>query len=156
MKGFVLASIVAVSAASVAKADGFVCTSAQQHLKVQAYNYTSPELGTRRGAVLILSRTDVRKGRTVARFNHVENNLSSEGAAYTAKVDLRFNNTNKGSLVLNDLVIDELSQVRLTVEFKYGDNLAEGDSADGSLALYLRDGQVLPLPVSCERYLKGE
>lgn len=71
-----------------ARADGFVCESTHESLRIQVYNQTQPEAGTRNVAVMVLSDPSKPQGaRTLARFRADHDDLSNSGARYTAVLD---------------------------------------------------------------------
>src|ERR1044072_840981 len=94
MKTLVLIASALVGASAFA--DGFVCENLDANLRIKAYNHTQAEEGTRVGATMIVSDPSISHGRsTIATFADADSLLTSDGASYTAKVDLRFNNSGR-------------------------------------------------------------
>ena len=153
MKTFV--TMISMMVAAPAMADGFVCTTLSGDLNVKLYNQTAPEAGTRNAAVMVLSDPAVSGGRkTIARFKS-ENTLSNAGSMYAAKVDLRFNDSNRAGEYIGGTRLGELKTILADIEFSYADPIAAGEETKGLLTLIKRNGAVIELDMSCERYLKN-
>ncbi len=149
--------LLATLLSTTAFADGFICESAEQNLKVHVYNQVQPELGTRSAAIMILSDTSVQVGRkTIATFNATDALLTNDGASYSAKVDLRFNNSGRKGENIGGTKLGELKNVILDVAFSYNEPVEAGTEVAGQVTLQKRNGDQTSFPVSCVRYLKGE
>ena len=119
--------LLATLLSTTAFADGFICESAEQNLKVHVYNQVQPELGTRSAAIMILSDTSVQAGRkTIATFSSTDALLTNDGASYTAKVDLRFNNSGRKGENIGGTKLGELKNVTLDVAFSYSEPVEAG------------------------------
>jgi hypothetical protein len=151
------AAMVAMVAASTAKADGFVCQTTAEDLQLKIYNHVMPEDGTRVAAIMVLSDPAVQKGnKTIAKFTDVKGTLSNQGASYTANVDLRVKESNrKGELILGTK-LGQLDEVLVDVDFSYADPIENGDTVGGKITLVKRNGMEITRKLECERYLKGE
>ena len=138
-------------------ADGFVCYSDAQHLKIHAYNEVQLELGTRNPAVMVLSDTAVNVGRkTIAKFDSANSVLNNDGALYTAKVDLRFNDSERKGENLAGTKLGEVKTILLDVAFSYADPVSAGTELPGTMTIIKRNGEQWSFDVDCTRYLKGE
>ena len=155
MKAFIV-MVALFASANAAQADGFKCQTLDGDLSIKAYNHTDASEGTRTGAVMVLSDPAVSSGRkTIARFTDVNGVLTSQGARYTANVDLRFNDSKrKGELILGTK-LGELDQVIVSVDFTYGQNLEKGEMTSGEITLVKRNGKKIHSELECERYLKN-
>jgi hypothetical protein len=140
-----------------ALADGFICESQEQSLRLKAFHQTQPELGTRNAAVLIVSDPSIHFGRkTIATF-HADNALLSNTAAhYDAAVDLRFKTSNRKGELIGPTKLGELQNIKLDVAFSYFTPVAGGEEMPGVVTLVKRSGDEIELDVTCTRYLKGE
>ena len=149
-------AIVGFVTSSCAFGDGFVCQARNGSLTVKAYDHTDASVGTRTGAVMVLSDPDAREGeRTIARFRDASGTLSSSTSIFKAKVDLRFSDQkNKEALVAQKYELRELSAIVLAIDFSYNEPVPAGESVDGVITLHARDGDALHLDATCERYLK--
>jgi hypothetical protein len=154
MKKVILALTV-IAAATVARADGFVCQT-ESGLNVKVYNHTDASQGTRTGAIMILSDSSVGAGnKTVATFSHVKGTLASTSANYVADVDLRFSTSNRKGELLAGTKLGEVDMIVLSVDFSYAAPVEAGEELSGELTLIKRNGQTIIEQASCERYLKN-
>jgi hypothetical protein len=150
---FALAVAAASFVSTSAFADGFVCTSGD--LKVKVYNQTNPNAGTRNAAVMILSDESVQQGnKTIAKFTAPQT-LSNDAASYTAKVDLRYGNSNRAGEYIAGTRLGQIDTITLDVEFSYNTPVDSGDYAMGLLTVVKRNGDVTELDMDCERYLRN-
>lgn len=150
-----IATAVMAFAATQAKADGFICTS-ESGLVVQVYNHTQPEMGTRTGAIMIVSDSNVGFGnKTIAKFTDSTGLLKSKALVYTAKVDLRYNDSSRKGELIGGTKLGELSKILLDLNFSYSHPVAHGELVKGSVTLVKRDGTVLQETANCTRYLKN-
>jgi hypothetical protein len=149
--------LIATLIASPAFADGFVCESAAQGLKVQVYNQTQPSLGTRSAAIMILSDMNVQAGRkTIATFKSTDARLENTGALYTADVDLRFSESSRKGENIAGTKLGEVDQILLDVSFSYDEPVQDGTDLDGQVTIVKRNGEKSSFYAVCTRYLKGE
>jgi hypothetical protein len=152
-----IALMILIGSASIARADGFVCQTLHGDLQIQVYNHVRAEEGTRNAAVMILSDPRVSvSNRTIAVFRDTHSNLYQEGATYTAKVDLRYNESGREGEYVLGTRLGNLDTLELSVGFTYGDGLLDGDVVPGTLDFTKRDGTDGFAEVDCVRYLKGE
>lgn len=143
-----------MAASSLASADGFVCET-DAGLKLKVYNHTSAAEGTRNAAVLVVSDASVAHGRkTIAKFTDVAGTLSQSGTVYTAKVDLRFNDSSRQGEWIGGTKLGELAQIKLSVAHNYLQPLADGETAYATAKYIKRNGEVLVDRAICTRYLK--
>jgi len=155
MKKILIALAVAISA-QVSRADGFVCMSQDGRLSVKAYDHRDPNVGTRSGAVLVLSDNTVQYGRrTIARFSSDTGTLISGANSFLAKVDLRYRDSSRTGELIAGTKLGYLSRIRLDLNFTYGDNLADSSLLLGRLSLLKRDRTSIIVPLVCKRYLVG-
>jgi hypothetical protein len=154
-KTILFLSAVASLASSVAIADGFVCKSGDG-LRIKMYNHVEPALGTRNGAIMILSDDSIQYGRkTIARFTDVKGTLSNSGASYEANVDLRLNDSGrKGELVLGTK-LGELDRVYVDVAFSYAAPVSAQELLVGTVTATKRNGAIVEKALVCSRYLKN-
>lgn len=153
MKSFLI--IAALITGQVAAADGFKCIT-ESGLKVQAYNHTNPNAGTRNAAVLVVSDANVGGGnKTIASFNATKGVLASQDLTYTAKVDLRMAESNRKGENIGGTKLGQLSYIKLDVDFTYSQPVADGTRVAGLLTLVKRDGTRLYQDATCTRYLKN-
>lgn len=147
--------VLAALSSSVAFADGFVCVNESDRIGVKIYNHTHAEDGTRNGAVMIVSNQVSPRGfRTAAKFRDATAKLSNESSVYTAKVDLRYNDTNKDGKIAY-VNISDISSITLDVDFSYANPVREGAHVNGNLYLNTRDGETVSYLLDCARYLKN-
>jgi hypothetical protein len=155
MKNLVL-SLIALSAAAVAQADGFQCETLAGDLAVKIYNHTQAEAGTRTGAVMVVSDTTVSHGRkTIARFTDLNERLSSRNSTYVADVDLRYNDSKRKGELIGGTKLGQLDQIVVDVAFSYGAPVTAGTELAGEMTLVKRNGEEIVLDLVCSRYLKN-
>lgn len=154
MKSMMIAALLMVG--SFAHADGFKCYVEDYGLNVKIMDHTSPALGTRNVAVMILSDENVQFGnKTIARFDAQSGTVSSSETSYTAKVDLRFSDiSRKGENVLGTK-LGQLDTIKATVNFWYNRPVRAGQEVSGTLSWVKRNGQTGRASMVCERYLKN-
>jgi len=144
-----------ILSANMAKADGFECETNAGDLNIKVYNHIMPSIGTRNGAVMVVSDPEVSFGRkTVAVFTSEEGTLYNSGSKYYANVDERFNNIPKGEY-LSGTRIDYLKSIILDVDFTYSTPVAFNSIVDGWVILTRENGSQIKEAVLCERYLKN-
>jgi len=149
--------MLAVFMGTQAWADGFRCQSIDGDLNVSVFNHTQPEIGTRVGAVMVLSDPSVKAGRkTIARFTGVNGTLASDSLTYIAKVDLRFKDSRRKGELLAGTRLGQLAEIQLDVDgFTYLQPIADGDLVSGTLSLTKRSGDIIEVAMDCVRYLKN-
>lgn len=154
LNAFALTGLTAFSTS--AHADGFVCQTTDGTLNVKIYNSTDPSVGTRVGAVMILSDPSVSEGRkTIARFSDANGVLESRGSRYEADVDLRFNDSSrKGELILGTK-LGQLDAITVDIDFSYAAPVEAGNRVNGEIVLAKRDGSRVRSELACSRHLKN-
>jgi hypothetical protein len=151
-----LSALAFLLASPAAFADGFVCHNSREALSVKVFNNTDPSAGTRNGAVMVLSDLSVGAGnKTIARFTDSNLTLSNQSSKYAAKVDHRFNDSNRKGELIAGTNIGALAQVNLDLDFSYARPVAHGAFVRGTLGLIKRNGQTTNLAMDCSRYLKN-
>jgi hypothetical protein len=142
--------------ATAAQADGFKCSAVDGSLDVKVYNNVQPELGTRTAAKMVLSNPLVAYGnKTIATFEDSTGLLSSEGAAYEAKVDLRYaGSARKGELIAGTK-LGQIDSLRLEVPFSYNMPVEHGQRLRSALIIAKRNGDSIDVDMDCVRYLKN-
>lgn len=155
MKSVLFTALISL-ATTAANADGFLCETTDGSLNVKVFNNTYAEDGTRNVAVMVVSDANVGAGnKTIARFTGANQTVSSEGAQYHAKVDLRYNDSGrKGELILGTK-LGYLASIDLAVDFLYGQDMENGEQTSGVLTLTKRNGDEISSPMVCTRYLKN-
>lgn len=147
--------VLALSSTS-AMADGFVCDSEEAGLRVKAFNHTSPDVGTRNSAVMILSDLNVGAGnKTIAKFTDATEKLWNSAALYVAKVDLRYVDSRRKGELIAGTKLGFIDTIALDVDFRYSQPVAHGDEMEGTLEITKRNGEVIKLDLACTRYLKN-
>ena len=156
MKTAIFAAVMMVMG-SMAFADGFVCDDASGNLRIQVYHQTQPTLGTRNAAVMIVSNPSAASGsKTLAKFTSDSALLTNSSSTYTAKVDLRFSNSNNKNADVAGTKLGELSNIILHVDYSFNNPVHSGTELPGEAILSLRSGaDDIRLEMNCERYLKG-
>lgn len=161
MKNTILALFVSLCSAS-ALADGFVCLTEEQNLKLTVYNKVNPTDGTRSPSVMVVSNPQHKIGnKTIARFNAesgtlVSDHLKTGGLLFEGLVDLRYNDVARKGEYLMGTRLGELSSLYLAIDFRYGDNLIDGEYVSGKIIALKRNGKTITAQAHCERYLKAE
>lgn len=156
----VMAALTLIMFASVnAFADGFVCESDASDLRIKVYNKVSPSEGTRVASVMIVTDPRVSGGRkTVAKFSTDRGTLATahnQSLKFAGNVDLRFSDLSAGEYLVGTR-LGEVDTIHLTIDFVYGDNLANGEQTSGRMLIVKRDGDSTLRYATCTRYLKGE
>jgi hypothetical protein len=150
-----LITIAMLATGTVAQADGFRCIT-ESGLNVKVYNHTSPQAGTRNGAIMIVSDSHVGRGnKTIASFSDLKKTLSSKDVVYTAKVDLRVSESNRKGELIGGTKLGYLAQLILKVDFSYAQPMLSGEETSAVLVLVKRDGRKATEEAVCTRYLKN-
>ncbi len=148
--------LIAMVSAQAASADGFRCQTVDGDLNLKIYNQTSPEMGTRSAATMVLSDPHVGHGRkTIAKFSAEKGTLTSKEVAYTANVDLRFVDSSAKGENIAGTKLGELDTIKAAIGFSYNNPVADGTELAGRLVLVKRNGQKIYADLACERYLKN-
>ena len=156
----IVANIFAVVAlttlSSAAHADGFNCQTADGSLNVKIYNNTDPQVGTRVGAVMVVSDPAISDGhKTIARFTDTNGRLESRCSVYVANVDLRFNDSSlKGRNILGTK-LGNIDTITADVDFSYEAPVAAEQEVSGKLTIARRSGSPIEADLTCSRYLKN-
>lgn len=154
MKNVIIALLISTLVSVTAFADGFRCESLD--LTVTAYNQVQPELGTRNAAVMVVSDPNVQSDRkTIAVFKRSNSTLKNSSASYTGKVDHRYTGLSRRGESILSTKLGQLAYIQLFVDFKYGENLLNGEEARGVLSLIKRDNSRIYHEMVCKRYLKN-
>ncbi len=149
-------AVVFATAATAAYADGFKCSATDGSLNVMVYNNVQPEFGTRTAAKMVLSNPVVAYGnKTIATFEDSTGLLSSEGAAYEAKVDLRYANSNRKGELVAGTKLGYIDSLRLEVPFSYYAPVPAGTRLASVLRIEKRNGDSIDVEMDCVRYLKN-
>lgn len=138
---------------STAFADGFVCYSTDGVLKVTVLNHVNPDIGTRTGAIMVVSDRTINAGkRTIATFTDEEGTVSSFGAEWTATVseDIAKKGRNIAGTKLG--FVDKLI---VDVDHSYSRPVEHGARVSGKLIVKKTDGASSSQDLSCFRYLKN-
>lgn len=148
--------VVAMVLSQNAMADGFVCQTEDGDLNIKIYNNVQPSLGTRTGSTMVVSDPAVGHGnKTIAKFTDVKGTLSSNGALYTAKVDLRMiESRSKGELIAGTK-LGQLAQIVVGLRYSYNQPLDHGDLVTGWVRFQKRNGEESSAQLECARYLKN-
>ncbi len=145
---------IALVASQQALADGFFCQTLDGDLKIKIFNQTSPEVGTRTAAVMVLSDSSVSFGnKTIAKLSAAANTLSNDGTVYRGVVDLR---RLAGGELIAGTKLQYVKHIEVDVEFSYANPVAHGTVLRGMMTIQKRDGSEFSERLVCKRYLKGE
>jgi hypothetical protein len=159
MKALVFKAILAVAAISSASvfADGFTCENLDENVRIKVYDKVDADQGTRNVAVMVISDPSISNGKkTTAKFDADNQPVNNQGALYTAKVDLRFNNDNLKGRNFAGTKLGNVDTITLDVDFSYAQPIEDGEQVDGQLIVAKRNGtDDNKLSVTCVRYLKG-
>lgn len=141
-----------------AHADGFKCHTADGDLKIQIFNHTQPDLGTRSVSTMIVSDPNVALGRkTVALFTSAKGTLAFEGSGtYVANVDLRMKESRRAGEYLAGTRLGYVDQLIVDIAHSYGEDTEAGDLFPASLTVAKRNGSSSVEALVCSRYLKAE
>lgn len=151
----ILIAMTALVLTQIAAADGFKCIT-ESGLKIQAYNQTNPNLGTRNAAVMVISDANVGYGnKTIASFHASKGVLANQALAYIANVDPRSSAGNRPGENIGGTKLGQLAIIKLVVDFSYARPVQNGARLVGLLTLIKRNGQQLYEDATCIRYLKN-
>lgn len=145
-------------AATVAKADGFICEGQNTGLVFKMYNHTNAVEGTRSGAIMIISDPAIAYGnKTIASFSDVKNTLTSKNVVYTGKVDLRVVESSRKGENIAGTKLGELASIKASIGFNYSSDTPsiDGDLMSGKVSYVKRNGEILEEKLSCSRYKKN-
>jgi len=156
MKNVMIAGL-ALVAASVAHADGFVCQTQNGAMNLQVYDYTQAAQGTRSPAILVLSDSQASAGfKTIARFTNVKGTLTHSGSTYFANVDLRFSDqSNKTALVGGKVLLEDTDTIQVSIAYNFNEPVKAGEFLPGVLLINTREGEQINMGLACQRYLKN-
>ena len=150
-----LITLAMIITTGAAQADGFRCIT-DSGLNIQVYNHTSAELGTRSGAMMVISDANVGLGnKTIASFSAEKKTLTSHELTYFAKVDLRVVESRRKGENIGGTKLGQLEQIILAVDFTYAQPMLSGERTAGLLTLVKRNGEELVEDATCTRYLKN-
>ena len=138
-------------------ADGFLCRSSDEKIGIDVYNHTSPELGTRRAAAMILYNPSAPRGRgTIAIFRDESGALQNEGTTYFAYAHLKDEEEGRPEAFVVDGTLEKVFSLTLKIDFNYGRPVPSGSLVEGELTLVQRSGEQMDFALVCQRYLKGD
>lgn len=151
-----LAVLAIATLSASAHADGFTCQTNDGSINVKIYNNTDPSVGTRVGAVMVVSYPAVSGGKkTIARFTDVNGTFESRSTVYVGDVDLRFNDTSlKGRNILGTK-LGNIDTITASIDFSYDAPVAAGEEVNGKLRIERRSGSPIEADMTCQRYLKN-
>ena len=150
-----LIAIATLGLSTLTFADGFVCQTLEKDLSIKVYNQTHASAGTKNAAVMVISDNKVSFGRkTIAKFN-APKTLTNQGAAYVAKVDLRFTDSSRKGENIGGTKLGYIKTISLDVDFNYGAPLQKGETTPAVLRINKRNGDLIVLDADCSRYLKN-
>jgi len=153
MKAIIFATVLAT--AMSAQADGFKCET-ESGLNIQVYNFTSPDMGTRTGSMMVISDSQIQYGnKTIAKFTAKKGTLTSSNLRYTANVDLRVSESNRKGELIAGTKLGYVDQIHLDVAFSYGRPQRAGSVLPAVLTVVKRNGTYVQESAVCERYLKN-
>ena len=151
-----LAALAIAAFSASAHADGFDCQTNEGSISVKIYNNTDALVGTRVGAVMVVSDRSVSDGhKTIARFTDVNGTFESRATIYVGNVDLRFNDTSlKGRNILGTK-LGNIDTITADINFSYAAPVAAGEEVEGKLFIQRRSGSPIVAAMTCSRYLKN-
>jgi hypothetical protein len=151
------ATFLMMSLSATAQADGYRCQTVDGDLNVKIFNHTQAAVGTRNGAIMVLSNPEVLKGRkTIATFTSEKGTLAQKGATYVGKVDLRVSGSDRAGEYVGGTRLGELKHVVVAIDHNILQPVAEGTELSGTISFLKRDGGDDFQELACVRYLKGE
>lgn len=155
MKMITTLAVAALVLATGAKADGFICSS-EDGLNVKVFNKTGALEGTRNGAIMILSDSNIGSGnKTIATFPSDNTLLTQSGASYNAHVDLRYVESSRKGELIGGTKLGQLRDIALDVDFLYSEPVSNGKKLPATLTLMKRNGAEIMIDMVCKRYLKN-
>ncbi len=155
MNAFITLAATLLLVTAQAQADGFICTT-ESGLNVKIFNHTQPSMGTRTGAIMVVSDSSINAGnKTIATFKDLTGTLKSNSLIYTGKVDLRFNDSSRKGELIGGTKLGQLASIQMELGFSYLRPEKHGDFIRGSLDLNKRNGEVISERANCTRYLKN-
>ena len=142
-------------------ADGFLCEAVSDSLKINVFNKTHPEYGTRNPSTMVVFDGEVSKpNKTIAIFKAPKTLKTLKGQsgvrAYVGKVDLRYSNSSRKGENILGTKLGMLKGIVLKVNFNYSNPVTAGSLMHGTVEAYKRNGRKITEEVSCERYLKNK
>jgi hypothetical protein len=151
-----LAILAIATLSASAQADGFNCQTNDGSINVKIYNNTDASVGTRVGAVMVVSDPSISDGKkTIARFTDVNGTFESRSTTYVGNVDLRFNDSSlKGRNILGTK-LGNIDTITADIDFSYAAPVAAGEDVEGSLRIVRRSGSPIKAAMTCSRYLKN-
>ncbi len=157
MKKIIILVISTFALSLSAFADGFVCQTLDQDMTIRIYNNVNPEVGTRVGAVMVISDQSVLPGKkTTARFRDTNGQLTNNSSKYTANVDLRYTDVEKGGRNILGTKLDLVDTIDVKIAFSYAYPVADGAKVAGKVVVNKRNGAKKVRYLDCTRYLKND
>ena len=149
--------LVTMFCCSASFADGFVCEEKDGILKAKVYNHVQPKLGTRKGAVMVLSDPNKAEGqKTLAVFKGINKVLFNSGPTYISYVNPGVEESSQLSAEIADVRTEEIYSIVLDVDFDYNNPVAAGQKVLAELVLVKNNGDKVYLDLECRRYLKQQ
>lgn len=154
MKAALFLALTALVPAS-ALADGFRCEAANDSLLIKIYNHTSPEIGTRVPAKIIVSDSRRNFGaKTIATFDGSDGLIKSDGAIYDINVDGRFSGSSRGGEDIAGTKLKFLKSINVRIAYTFNRPLEDGARVNGNVVLTKTNGERIVRQLVCARYLK--
>lgn len=139
---------------SAAYADGFVCYTKSNDLKIKMLNHTQPEDGTRTGSVMIVSDQTIQDGKkTTVAFRSEDETLTTSGTRWIGT--LPEDSELKGGRNIAGTKLAYVDSFIVTVAHFYDAPVANGTKLYGGLTVVKKDGEKLREELNCYRYLKN-
>lgn len=147
---FLIASfLVSLTFGSSSWADGFICYSPQEPLKVAIYDQVNPRRSTPEAGALIVSNPKLEKGlQTIAEFFAWTQDLVNDGFYYVGSVQHPDPNKTLGSTPLV-----EITEIHVQIFSSFHEPLTHGDSVQGVLQTYSEDQLINEFLLECQRHL---
>ncbi len=139
---------------TTASADGFVCYTKDNGLKIKMLNHVQPADGTRTGAVMIVSDQSIQEGKkTTVTFKSEDETLLTSGTRWIGT--LPEDGVVKGGRNIAGTKLAYLNSFIVDVSHFYDLPVASGAKLYGGLTVVKIDGEKLREELNCYRYLKN-
>ena len=155
----ILSIAMILASVTAAHADGFRCEGQNTGVKIALYNHTQAAVGTRTAAIMVISDPTVgTPNKTIAKFTGNDGTLTANGnGQYTAKVDLRYSNSNRAGENVGGTKLGQLKTIDLNVFFSYSNAAALRDASEipARIVYNKRNGETSYEKATCKRYTKN-